>query len=361
MPAGVFNLVNGDGPTVGAALSSHPDVDMVSFTGSTRAGIEVARNAAPTVKRVAQELGGKSANIILDDVDFAAVVARDVGRCASTRASRATPEPACWCRHDRMDEAAAIAGAAADKIAVGDPERRGHRHRPGRVRGCSSTRSSGSSRPASTRAPRSSPVAPAVPTGSTAGFYVKPTVFANVTNDMTIAREEIFGPVLSIIGYDDEDDAVRIANDTVYGLAGYVSSTDADRARAVARRMRSGNVHLNGAGTDSNATVRRLQAVGQRPRVRQARAHGVPRGQGDPRLPRQGVVTRGPDTGGSARGLPTTIDDNDSWQIGEETRFASDLSALERLGAAFEFGHVGHPVVPRVARSLGADQLDELR
>jgi aldehyde dehydrogenase (NAD+) len=252
VPAGVFNLVNGDGPTVGAALSSHPDVDMVSFTGSTRAGIEVARNAAPTVKRVHQELGGKSANVILDDVDLATVVARDVSRMCVNSGQSCNAGTRMLVPKARMQEAADAAAAAADKIVAGDPTADGTTIGPvvseaqfnkiqrliqvGIDEGATLV-AGGTGRP----------------DGITKGYFVKPTVFANVTNDMTIAREEIFGPVLSIIGYDDEDDAVRIANDTVYGLASYVSSNDVDRARSVARRMRSGNVHLNGAGTDSNA------------------------------------------------------------------------------------------------------------
>ena len=252
VPAGVFNLVNGDGPTVGSALSSHPDVDMVSFTGSTRAGVEVARNAAPTVKRVAQELGGKSANIILDDVDFASVVARDVGKLCVNSGQSCNAGTRMLVPHDRMDEAAAIAGAAADKIVVGAPDGEGTIIGPVASRAqfdkIQRLIQTGIDEGATL-------VAGGIgrPDGLDSGYYVKPTVFANVTNDMTIAREEIFGPVLSILGYNDEDDAVSIANDTVYGLASYVSSTDPDRARRVARRLRAGNVHLNGAGTDSNA------------------------------------------------------------------------------------------------------------
>jgi aldehyde dehydrogenase (NAD+) len=252
VPAGVFNLVNGDGPTVGAALSSHPDVDMVSFTGSTRAGIEVARNAAPTVKRVAQELGGKSANIILDDVDIAAVVARDVGRMCVNSGQSCNAGTRMLVPAARMDEAAAAAGAAADKITVGDPTAEGTVIGPVasemQYNKIQKLIQAGIDEGATL-------VAGGLgrPDGIDTGFFVRPTVFANVTNDMTIAREEIFGPVLSILGYKDEDDAVQIANDTVYGLAAYVSSDDVDRARSVARRMRSGNVHLNGAGTDSNA------------------------------------------------------------------------------------------------------------
>ncbi len=252
VPKGVFNLVNGDGPTVGAALSSHPDVDMVSFTGSTRAGIEVARNAAPTVKRVHQELGGKSANIVLDDADLEQVITRDVGRLVMNSGQSCNAGTRMLVPAARMDEAAAIAAAAAEKIAVGDP------NDPGTAVGPVSSKvqfdkvqgliQKGIDEGATL-------VAGGVgrPDGLTSGYFVQPTVFANVTNDMTIAREEIFGPVLSILGYKDEDEAIRIANDTVYGLAGYVSSNDLDRAKRVARRIRSGNVHLNGAGTDSNA------------------------------------------------------------------------------------------------------------
>ncbi len=252
VPKGVFNLVNGDGPTVGAALSSHPDVDMVSFTGSTRAGIEVARNAAPTVKRVHQELGGKSANIVLDDADLEQVITRDVGRLVMNSGQSCNAGTRMLVPAARMEEAAAIAAAAAEKIAVGDP------NDPGTAVG-----------PVSSKAQfdkvqgliqkgideGATLVAGGVgrPDGLSSGYFVQPTVFANVTNDMTIAREEIFGPVLSILGYNDEDEAIRIANDTVYGLAGYVSSNDLERAKKVARQIKSGNVHLNGAGTDSNA------------------------------------------------------------------------------------------------------------
>ena len=251
VPAGVFNLVNGDGPTVGVAISSHPDVDMVSFTGSTRAGIEVARNAAPTVKRVAQELGGKSANIILDDTDFSAAISRDVfGVCTNSGQSCNAPTRM-LVPNARMDEAAAIAKAAAAQVKVGDPGDAGTTIGPvvsavqfekiqaliekGIEEGAT-LECGGVGRP----------------DGLNAGYYVKPTVFSHVTNDMTIAREEIFGPVLSLIGYKDDDDAVRIANDTSYGLSGYVSG-QSDRARNVARRIRTGNVHLNGAPVDNKA------------------------------------------------------------------------------------------------------------
>ncbi len=251
VPAGVFNLVHGDGPTVGSYLSGHPGVDMMSFTGSTRAGVEVAKNAAPTVKRVAQELGGKSANIILDDADFEAVIARDAfGMCMNTGQS-CNAGTRMLVPNDRMDEAAAIAAAGMANLSVGDPTSDGTTVGPvvseaqwNKIQGLiqagidegATLVCGGTGRP----------------DGLDKGYYVKPTVFANVTNDMTIAREEIFGPVLVIIGYQDEEDAIRIANDTVYGLAGYISGSQ-ERAVAVAKRIRTGNMHVNGAGPDFNA------------------------------------------------------------------------------------------------------------
>jgi aldehyde dehydrogenase (NAD+) len=252
VPAGVFNLVNGDGPTVGAALSSHPDVDMMSFTGSTRAGIEVARAAAGTVKRVAQELGGKSANIILDDADFEKVIKRDMfGMCVNSGQS-CNAGSRMLVPKARMDEAAAIAKAAAERVKVGDPASEETAMGPvvskahwGKVQGLIQKGIDEGAKLATG--------GPGLPDGLSAGYFVKPTVFSHVTNDMTIAREEIFGPVIVIIGYENEDDAVRIANDTVYGLSGYISSADPERAKRVARRLRTGNVHLNGAPVDSNA------------------------------------------------------------------------------------------------------------
>ncbi len=250
VPAGVFNLVNGNGPTVGAALSSHPDIDMVSFTGSTRAGIQVARNAAPTVKRVAQELGGKSANILLDDTDFERTVARDVSRLCTNSGQSCIAPSRMLVPQQRMNEAASIAGKAAEKIKVGDPSNKGTRMGPvvsrQQFERIQSLIRSGIDEGANL-------VAGGLgrPDGLAAGFYVKPTVFSHVSNDMQIAQQEIFGPVLSMIGYTDEDDAVRIANDTVYGLSGYVSSGNPERAQAVARRIRAGNIYINGALPDS--------------------------------------------------------------------------------------------------------------
>ena len=252
VPPGVFNLVNGDGPTVGVALSSHPDVDMMSFTGSTRAGVEVARNAAPTVKRVAQELGGKSANIILDDADFQKAIARDVfGMCMNSGQSCNAPTRM-LVPMQRMDEAAAIAKAAADNVKVGDPGAEGTTIGPV-VSEVQFNKIQRLIEKGIEEGARLETGGPGRPDGLNQGYYVKPTVFSNVTNDMTIAREEIFGPVLSLIGYQDDEDAVRIANDTVYGLSGYISSENPERAKAVARRIRTGNVHLNGASMDNKA------------------------------------------------------------------------------------------------------------
>lgn len=252
VPAGVFNLINGDGPGVGTALSQHPDIAMMSFTGSTRAGVLVAQNAAPSVKRVAQELGGKSANIILDDADLEQAVSGGVAMMIENTGQSCDAPSRMLVPKDKMDEAAAIAAKVATAAAVGNPREKGTRVGPvvselqwnkiqdliqkGIDEGATLA-AGGTGRP----------------DGLGTGYYVKPTVFANVSNDMTIAREEIFGPVLSIIPYDDEDDAIRIANDTPYGLSGYVSSGDIERARRVASRLRTGMVHINGADLEAMA------------------------------------------------------------------------------------------------------------
>jgi len=252
VPAGVFNLINGDGPGVGTALSQHPGIAMVSFTGSTRAGVLVAQNAAPSVKRVAQELGGKSANIILDDADLeTAVVDGAKGMFENTGQSCDAPSRMLVPR-DKMDEAAAIAANVAANTVVGNPREKGTRVGPvvselqwNKIQGLIQKGIDEGATLAAGGIGR--------PDGLDKGYYVKPTVFADVSNDMTIAREEIFGPVLSIIPYDDDDEAVRIANDTPYGLSGYVSSGDLDRARSVASRMRTGMVHINGADLEALA------------------------------------------------------------------------------------------------------------
>lgn len=252
VPSGVFNLIHGDGPTVGAALSSHPDVDMMSFTGSTRAGIEVAKNAAPTVKRVAQELGGKSANIILDDANFEKSIARDVFGMVTNSGQSCNAPSRMLVPNARMDEAAAVAKAAAEKVRVGDPTAEGVTIGPV-VSEVQFNKIQDLIQKGIDEGARLETGGPGRPDGLNAGFYIKPTVFSHVTNDMTIAQEEIFGPVLTMIGYEDDEDAVRIANDTVYGLSGYISSEDPERAKKVARLIRTGNVHLNGAPVDQNA------------------------------------------------------------------------------------------------------------
>ena len=249
LPPGVFNLVNGDGPTVGAAISSHPDIAMVSFTGSTRAGVCVASAAAPTVKRVTQELGGKSANIILDDADLANAVEEGVRACFRNSGQSCNAPTRMLVPRSKMTEAAELAAEEADAIRVGDPLKEGIHLGPL----VNKTQMEKVQRLISKGiAEGGTLVAGGLgrPDGITKGYFVKPTIFAGVRNDMTIAREEIFGPVLCIIPYDTEDDAVRIANDTPYGLSGFVTSGSIERARRVAKRIRAGNVHINGARVD---------------------------------------------------------------------------------------------------------------
>ena len=252
LPKGVFNLVNGTGPDVGAAISAHPEIDMVSFTGSTRAGVEVAKSAAPTVKRVAQELGGKSANIILDDADLQKAVGHGVVACMTNSGQSCNAPTRMLVPADKMQEAVAIAKATAEGIKPGDPSD------PDAVIGpvvseAQWNKIQGLIEKGVAEGAEVIAGGPGKPEGLETGYYVKPTVFANVSNDMTIAREEIFGPVLSIIPYKDEDEAVAIANDTPYGLSGYVYGGDVAHARKVARRLRTGNVHLNGASVNFNA------------------------------------------------------------------------------------------------------------
>ncbi len=252
VPAGVFNLVNGDGPTVGETLSSHPDIDMVSFTGSTRAGTQVAIAAAPTVKRVCQELGGKSANIILDDADFEKSVAHGVQSCFMNSGQSCNAPTRMLVPAKRHDEVVQIAKAAAAKVKVGDPTAGDTTIGPV-VSEVQFNKIQGLIEKAIAEGAELVAGGPGKPDGLNAGYYVKPTIFANVTNDMTIAREEVFGPVLSILKYDSEEEAIEIANDTVYGLSGYVQSGDVEHARRVASQLRTGNVHLNGAGPDLGA------------------------------------------------------------------------------------------------------------
>jgi aldehyde dehydrogenase (NAD+) len=251
VPKGVFNLVNGDGPGVGSAISSHPDVDMVSFTGSTRAGILVAKAAADTVKRVAQELGGKSPNIILDDADLQKAVSGGIMGVMQNSGQSCNAPTRMLVPAGKHDEAVKIAKATAESVKVGDPNAEGTVMGPvvnevqfnkiqaliqkGIDEGATLV-TGGTGRP----------------DGLNKGFYVRPTVFAGVTNDMTIAREEIFGPVVAIMPYKTEEEAIGIANDTVYGLSGYVQGEPA-HANKVAAQIRAGQIHVNGAGPDLNA------------------------------------------------------------------------------------------------------------
>ncbi len=248
VPAGVFNLVNGDGPTVGAAIASHPEVDMVSFTGSTRAGVEVARNAAPTVKRVHQELGGKSPNIILPDADFKRAVTNGVRGVMSNSGQSCNAPTRMLVPRERLDEALAIAKAAAEATTVGAPD-------SGAAIGpvisamqwdkIQTLIHKGIEQGATVVAG-----GPGKPEGLATGYYVKPTVLAVKDNQNVVAREEIFGPVLTILPYDTVDDAVAIGNDTPYGLAAYVSGTDVEATRRVASRLRAGQVNINSAAPD---------------------------------------------------------------------------------------------------------------
>jgi aldehyde dehydrogenase (NAD+) len=252
VPRGVFNLVDGDGPTVGEAISRHPDIDMVSFTGSTRAGVQVAKAAADTVKRVSQELGGKSANIILEDADLNAAVKTGVMSMMSNTGQSCNAPSRMLVPAKLYDEAVQIAKTIAAKPVVGDPKADGVTMGPV----ANKTQFEKIQRLLDKGVEEGATVVvggPGRPHGIDKGYFVRPTVFANVTNAMTIAREEIFGPVLVMIPYRDEEEAVRIANDTVYGLSGYVYSGNIDNARRVARKLRTGMVHLNGAPNDVNA------------------------------------------------------------------------------------------------------------
>jgi aldehyde dehydrogenase (NAD+) len=252
VPPGVFNLINGDGPTVGAALASHPDVDMVSFTGSTRAGVEVAKLAAPTVKRVHQELGGKSANILLPDVDLERAVTSGVNACFGNSGQSCNAPTRMFVPAARHAEAVEIARRAAEAHCVGPADANGTTMGPvvsqlqfdriQRLIGMGIEEGAvlvtgGLGRPE----------------GLEHGYFVRPTIFADVRPDMTIARDEIFGPVLAMLAYETVDDAVSMANDSVFGLAAYVQSADVDAGRKVASRLRAGSVYLNYPAWDPGA------------------------------------------------------------------------------------------------------------
>ena len=245
VPAGVFNLVHGDGLGVGVPLSTHPEVDMVSFTGSTRAGIEVAKNAAPTVKRVHQELGGKSPNIVLDDEVFTKSVAGGVRQIMTNSGQSCNAPTRMLVPTKRMDEAIAAAKEAAAQVTVGDPT--GNAMLGPVVSKTQWDKIQGLIQKGIDEGATLVAGGTGRPEGLDKGYYVQPTVFANVTPDMTISREEIFGPVLSILGYEDLDQAIAIGNDTEYGLAAYVNGADLAKAREVASKLRAGQVSINGA------------------------------------------------------------------------------------------------------------------
>ncbi len=252
VPPGVFNLVNGDGATVGTAISSHPDVAMVSFTGSTRAGIAVATAAAPTVKRVTQELGGKSAHIILEDADIEGAVTQCVQACFRNSGQSCNAPTRALVPRSKMELAAGAAKRAAEATKVGDPSAE-ETHIGPLASKAQFEKVERMIRKGIEEGATLIAGGPGRPDGFRKGYFVKPTVFGNVHNDMSIAREEIFGPVLCLIPFEDDDDAVRISNDTIYGLAAFVTSGSLERAQRVAQRMRTGNVHINNARVDFGA------------------------------------------------------------------------------------------------------------
>ena len=246
LPAGVFNLVTGVGPVVGEAIASHPDVDMVSFTGSTRAGKRVAEVASQTVKKVALELGGKSANVILPDADMTKAVSDGVGKCFLNSGQTCTALTRMLVPRERLAEVEQIAAATAAAVfQPGNPFEEGKMIGP-LVSAAQRDRVRGFIQKGIEEGATLVTGGPEAPEGLEQGYYVRPTIFSGVTRDMTIAQEEIFGPVLSIMPYDTEEEAIEIANDTIYGLAGGVWAGDAERAKAVARRIRAGQVEVNG-------------------------------------------------------------------------------------------------------------------
>ena len=246
IPAGVFNMVNGDGPTVGTALSKHPDVDMMSFTGSTRAGSLVAQNAAPTVKRVTQELGGKSPNVILDDADLETAVTRGVLHMYNNTGQSCNAPSRMLVPRAMLADAEAIAAKVSESVVMGPTDAESTTMGPV-VSKVQWDKIQGLIEAGIAEGAKVVCGGPGLPDGIERGYYVRPTVFSEVSNDMTIAQQEIFGPVLVMIPYDSEEEAIRIANDTPYGLAGYVQSGNMDHARAIAAKIRAGNVHINGA------------------------------------------------------------------------------------------------------------------
>ncbi|WP_439136407.1 aldehyde dehydrogenase family protein [Pseudomaricurvus sp.] len=246
VPAGVYNMINGDGPGVGSAISSHADIDMVSFTGSTRAGTAISKAAADTVKRVALELGGKSPNIIFGDTDLKAAVTKGVEDCMDNVGQSCNAPTRMLIPADRYEEAVAIAAEAANAVKVGKSDQKGEHIGP-LVSRPHFEKVQGMIEAAIAEGARVAAGGPGKPEGLETGHFTKPTIFADVNNQMTIAREEVFGPVLTLIPYSSEEEAIEIANDTPYGLAAYVQTGDKERAKRVTRRLRAGMVRVNGA------------------------------------------------------------------------------------------------------------------
>ena len=251
-PAGVFNLVNGDGPTVGEAMSSHPDIDMMSFTGSTRAGTAVTKAAADTVKRVTLELGGKSPNIVFADSDLPKAVKSGALHCFNNTGQSCNAPTRMIVERSVYEDAVNIAAELANKVEIGNPAEEG-RHIGPLVSEMQYNKVQGLIEKGIDEGARLVAGGPGRPEGFNRGYYVRPTVFADVTNDMNIAREEVFGPVLSMIAFDTEEDAIRIANDTDYGLAAYIQTGDQARGQKVAKKLRAGMVSINGASRASGS------------------------------------------------------------------------------------------------------------
>lgn len=248
-PAGVFNLVNGDGPGVGAAMSAHPGIDMMSFTGSTRAGISVSQNAAPTVKRVALELGGKSANLLFADTDLERALRTSLSGCFSNSGQSCDAPTRLLVEKSIYEDAVALAAKIAAETKVGNPEDEGGHIGPV-ISELQYEKIQGHIERGMADGARLIAGGPGKPEGFETGYFVKPTIFADVTNDMSIARNEIFGPVLVMIPFETEEEAIAIANDTPYGLAAYLQTGDSERAKRVSRKLRAGSVYINGASPD---------------------------------------------------------------------------------------------------------------
>ena len=276
----MFNLVTGTGPVVGEAIASHPGVDMVSFTGSTRAGKRVSELASQSVKPVALELGGKSPNVILDDADLETAVTDGVAKCFLNSGQTCSALTRMLVPRARLEEAERIAATVAEAYTVGDPFEEATRLGP-LVSDVQRERVRGYIRKGVEEGARLVTGGEEPPEGLDRGYFVRPTVFSDVRSDMTIAQEEIFGPVLSIIPYDDEEDAVRIANDSQYGLAGGVWSADEERAKRVARRIRTGQVEINGGVFNPLAPFGGYKQSGHGRELGRHRAGGVPPGEVD--------------------------------------------------------------------------------